>query len=220
MPGGGSWTAPVIERAELLDHRGDGRRLRIPRGVPETAVEVAIVRLERAIDDRSGLDVLDPDVPAGERGGEGVQHRRLRHGARGNDVLQVRQREPARDDALAEPREVQRRDAVPAMVDESLDRRVARLAAKPFDQEFEVLRLGTDDRAAQVVDGLLERLAEALRLPVDVERIVRIALDILAPAPRVYAVGGDLQDAGIRPSRELAEQVREARVHVNGAHHL
>src|SRR2546430_17306688 len=67
MPGGGSWTAPVIERAELLDHRGDGRRLRIPRGIPETAVEVAIVRLERAIDDRSGLDVLDPDVPAGGR---------------------------------------------------------------------------------------------------------------------------------------------------------
>src|SRR2546427_9810268 len=104
MPGGGSWTAPVIERAELLDHRGDGRRLRIPRGIPETAVEVAIVRLERAIDDRSGLDVLDPDVPAGERGGGGVQQRRPRHEARGNDVRGGRQGEPPGDEARPGPR--------------------------------------------------------------------------------------------------------------------
>src|SRR6266850_8140630 len=105
-PRGGYALTAVIESTELADHVGDGRRARVPGSFPETPIHVGVGRVEGSIDDRSRLDVLDLDVRAPEGRGECVEHCRLGHGAGGHDVLEVRQREIARDDALAEPGEV------------------------------------------------------------------------------------------------------------------
>ena len=127
---------------------------------------------------------------------EQLEQLELRHVARRHDVLGARRFHGAGDDRRAELREVQGGDAVPAVVDVAADRRFRRLAAEPPEVRLRGPRLRADDRGPQVVDVGRLHLAEALRLAVDVERVVGVGLDVVATDARVDAVGRDLNHAG------------------------
>src|SRR5206468_305090 len=83
-------------------------------------------------------------------------------------------------DPFAELRKLESGYAVPAVVCESLDLTSVLVREEPVEEAGVVLQLGPDDGAPDIEHGAVEHLAEALRLAVDVERIVWIALHVLS----------------------------------------
>src|SRR5438309_4837318 len=98
-------------------------------------------------------------------------------------------------DPFAELRKLERGHAVPAVVRESVDLTAVLVREEPVEEAGVVLHLRPDDGTPDIEHGAVEHFAEAFRLAVDVERIVWIALDVLSSGARVYAAGGDLDDA-------------------------
>src|SRR5206468_12886084 len=91
------------------------------------------------------------------------------------------------------------------------------LAPEPLEQEHVGLRLRSDDGAAQVVQVRLRSLAQALRLPVHVQRIVEIRLYVRSTSAGVNTVGRDLQDPRPSLARTLRKAARKQRVDANRA---
>src|SRR5438046_3197302 len=104
-----------------------------------------------------------------------------------NYVLHVRQLKLVFDNPGAQLRKVKGSHAVPAVIRESINRGVTGLTQEPLQQRLRRLRFRSDYRATQMMNVRGIYLSDALRLSIDIQRVMHVAFEISALGAGVNA---------------------------------